>query len=106
MDRSQALAVLAETAEKPFPVAVKGWEGFYAKAVTGAEFEFMAEEVEGGEKAALVRAAAQILCDADGNRIFDIKNVEDMEALGKQSSKRLLDLVNALSADAKAAEGN
>lgn len=106
MDRSQALAVLSATAEKPFPVTVKGWEGFYAMAVTGAEFEFMADEVQGGKKAALVRAAAQILCDADGNRIFDINNDEDLAALGKQSSKRLLDLVNSLSEDAKAAEGN
>ena len=106
MDRVQALAVLAATAEKPFPVKVKGWEGFYAMPQTAAEFEFVKDRVEENEKDALARAAAQILCDENGVRLFDPKNADDLAALNAQSSKRLLDLVNSLVDDAKAAEGN
>lgn len=95
-------AMLATASEPPRKVEVEGWGTVYVRALTVAEVEMqnddlMEKVVINGktveqkvkDPSRLARAAARLLCDENGTRLFDPDSKEDVELLAKQSWKRL-----------------
>lgn len=109
MNREELIAAMeVAAAEKPTAITIKGWGKVFVRAVTVEEVEAQTDEAaDKDEKQSIVRAAARLICDEDGNRIFDPNNPTDLALLGKQSWKRLRQLINVGDEEVKAAvEGN
>lgn len=111
MDRNELIAAMQITAaEKPTLVEVTGWGKMYVRSLTVEEFENNAEEPEtpeGQSKNRIARGAARVICDEQGNRIFNPDNPDDVKLLSKQPWKLLRQVVGALDEKVKAdAEGN
>jgi len=93
--REELLALMRVTAEtKPIPVQTKAWGTLYVKSPTveevdentAADEEKRKEEAAEGrkDKRRFARSAARLICDAEGNRIFDATNDDDIDLLAKQ----------------------
>lgn len=109
MNRAELIAAMeVAAAEKPTAITIKGWGKLYVRAVTVEEVEAQDDEVADAndkpDKQNIVRAAARIICDENGDRIFDPYNKDDLALLGKQSWKRLRQIINAVGDEVKAAE--
>lgn len=98
MNRDQLITAMQQTAnEKPRAVLINGWGTLYVRALTVAEVDAQANEPEKKDadgkiiidNRRLARGVARVLCDEEGNRIFDPDNTEDVELLAKQPWKRL-----------------
>jgi len=81
----------AEDAEPPTAVNVEGWPTIYVRSVTTAEVD-AAQAVNGVEwkkNAPLSGAAAVIICDAEGNRLFDPNSEADVKLISKRDWAKL-----------------
>jgi hypothetical protein len=94
----------AAASEKPRAVDVKGWGTIHVREITVAEVEQQNDDTANKkDKNRIARAAARILCDEAGTRLFDPENEADVALLAKQTWKRLLAVINAGDEDIKAA---
>lgn len=86
MDRSALIAAMQATASAaPKPVTVEGWGTVYVRQLTVAEVEEQTADTEQKQdKHRIARAAARVLCDAEGARIFDPGNADDVGLLARQ----------------------
>lgn len=84
--RDELIAAMEVTAaNKPRPVKVKGWPDLYVREVTVAEVDAQAEDTaDAKDKSRIARAAARVMCDGDGKRLFDPDNDADVALLAKQ----------------------
>jgi hypothetical protein len=112
MNRDELLTALqASAAQKPRAVFIKGWGEVFIRALTVAEVEEQTDDTakkdaEGNvvlDKNRLARSAARLLCDAQGTKLLDPDNADDVALLAQQPWK-LLRLVLNESDDLKDAE--
>ncbi len=86
----------ADGAEKPVAVDVPRWGRVYVRFPSVAEAETQKTLPEGEEDLhTLARAAALVLCDETGARLFDPFNADDIDLL---SARRAADLQKIISA--------
>lgn len=87
MDRSQLIAAMQATADKP-PVAVptKEWGTVYVRSVTVGEVDDLDEDAATGtkDKRRIARGACRVICDETGHRLFDANIEDDVALLAKQ----------------------
>lgn len=97
MDRDALIAAMEATAAiAPTPVKVKGWGTVHVRAITVAEVETQAEDTADKEdKDRIARAAARVLCDENGKRLFDPNNEADVALIKKQPWPLLRKVMNA-----------
>lgn len=87
MDKLALLAAMDSVAAiKPVAVEIKAWgQTVYVKHLTAVEFEENAADSDDPQsKHKSARAAARVLCDENGQRLFDPSNQSDVERLAKQ----------------------
>jgi len=87
MTRDELIAAMRATAApKPVSVTVPGWGTMYVKPPTVGEVDEASDaaEPEDGKKNRFARGAARLICDADGARVFDPLNVDDVLLLAAQ----------------------
>lgn len=84
--KAEFLAALQATAViKPKPVTVAGWPTVYVRALTVAEVEDQADDTaDKQDKHRLARGAARVMCDADGKRLIDPDNQDEVNLLASQ----------------------
>lgn len=86
MDRDALIRAMQETAAAP-PVAVKvkGWGTVYIRSVMVSEVEEQSgDTADKKDKHRIARAAAKVLCDEKGKRLFDPDNEADVALIAKQ----------------------
>jgi len=87
MNREDLIAAMQATASpKPVAVAVPAWGTVYVKPPTVEEVDAATEvaDPDDGKKRRLARAAARVICDEQGQRIFDPSIASDVELLAVQ----------------------
>jgi hypothetical protein len=91
MNRDQLITAMQQTAiEKPRKVEVPVWGAVYVRALTVAEVEAQTDDTtDKKDKNRLARAAARVLCDEAGKRLFDPDNAGDVQLLASQPWKLL-----------------
>lgn len=105
MTRDELIAAMkADGADKPVKVPVRKWGDVYVRSPSVEEAENQRrlpdDEVD---KHSLARAAALIICDEHGDRVFDPLNDDDIALLSKRRAVDLRTLINAAQGDP---EGN
>jgi hypothetical protein len=89
-------AMKADGAETPIAVDVPKWGRVYVRFPSVAEAEVQKPLPEGeADLHTLARAAALVLCDEKGERMFDPLNADDIALL---SARRAADLQKIISA--------
>lgn len=84
----------ADGAEKPIKVDIPAWGAVYVRLPSVAEADAREDEaLEAGGKRGYARAAAMVICDENGNRLFDPANEDDIALL---SQRRFSDLQQVL----------
>lgn len=79
MNRDDLIAAMRAAAViRPQPVDVPGLGLVYVRALTVAEVEEQAADVESQDKHRLARGAARLLCDEHGARLLDPSNPDDV----------------------------
>jgi hypothetical protein len=73
-------------AAKPLPVEVPGWGTVHVRALTVAEADEAAQDAEAKDKtnAGLAKGAARVICDPEGQRIFDPASADDLAIISRQ----------------------
>lgn len=112
--KAEFLEALRRTAViKPKPVDVPGWPRLYVRALTVAEVEAQAEDTaDKNDKHRIARGAARVMCDAEGARLVDPDNQDEVNLLASQPwslLRRVLDgseAFNATSEEGQAAAKN
>lgn len=82
---------------RPCP-PIDGWPQLYVRKQLVDEVEIATDdEPEGApkDKRTLARGAARLICDENGQRLFDPKNEVDVALLGKQSWEMLQQVLAA-----------
>lgn len=83
-------AMRATAAEPPRKVTVPKWGDVYVRDVSVAEIEDQTEDTgDKKDKHKIARAAARVLCDAEGNLLFSADDPEDVALLARQPWKLL-----------------
>lgn len=93
--REELLALMRVTAAPTLiPITTKQWGTIYIKPptveevdeTTDADEAKRAEDAKAGkkDKRRFARSAARLICDKEGDRIFDADNAADVELLAKQ----------------------
>lgn len=84
--RDDLIKAMQETArQKPRAVKTKQWGTVYIREVTVAEIDEQTADTESkNDKKRFARGAARVICDQDGNRLFDPDNESDIALLAKQ----------------------
>lgn len=84
--KAEFLAALQATAAvKPKAIDVPGWPKVYVRALTVAEVEAQSEDTANkDDKHRIARGAARVMCDADGNRLIDPDNQDEVNLLASQ----------------------
>lgn len=67
----------------PAAVEVDGWGTVHVRPLTVAEVDARVADGEDA-KSQLARGAARVICDAEGQRLFDPDNAEDVALLSSQ----------------------
>ena len=93
-------AILNDGAGEARKVTVARWGDVYVRDISGDEFDRYTREAKDalGDLAEVHQyafAAALVLCDENGNRVFDPMNPEDLALLGKRRKRDLEALVSA-----------
>lgn len=105
MNRDSLIAAMqAVAAEGPRAVKVRGWGEVYVRSLTTAEVEEAQAEtsaVNGKDKMTLARGAARLICDENGNRLFDHKSDADLKLLAAQPWDLLRKVLEAGDSDVK-----
>ena len=91
MNREELIAAMRATAtEAPRAVTVPKWGTVYVRDVTVAEVEEQTNDTaDKKDKQRIARAVARILCDEQGNRLFDPEDQDDVALLARQPWKLL-----------------
>lgn len=109
MNREALIAAMRNTAaEKPRSVTIKGWGTLFVRPLTTAEVENAPEQPSGEDgkptaKRSLAIGAARLICDENGERVFDPSSADDVELLAKQPFARLRKVLEAADEDVKEA---
>lgn len=77
-------AMQATAAQTPVAVEVPKWGTVYVRAITVEEVEAQEADTEGKDKRRIARGAARVLCDAEGNRIFNPDSEADIDLIARQ----------------------
>jgi NACalpha-BTF3-like transcription factor len=102
MNRDDLIAAMRATASAPpKSVTIDGWGVVHVRPPTVAEVDAARQQNEPEDDKQFARGACRVICDKDGNRIFDATNAEDVELVAKQPWAML----NKIIAAAKS-EGN
>jgi len=89
MNREDLIAAMQATASpKPVPIPTPSWGIVFVKPPTVEEVDANTDEAAkpGGDdkKRRLARAAARVICDEQGQRLFDPANQADVDLLAVQ----------------------
>lgn len=89
MNRAELIAAMQTTAsQKPVPVTTPSWGVVFVKPPTVEEVDANTDDnAKPGEvdrKRRLARAAARVICDEQGQRLFDPMNTADVDLLAVQ----------------------
>lgn len=109
MNREQLLEAMRATAKpKLIPVKVDGWGTLHVSPPTVEEVDEASNHVEPdeGKKRTLSRAAARIICDEKGKRLFDPQSKADLDLLATQPWSMLQKVLAAAEAKGTDASGN
>lgn len=111
MNRADLIAAMQATASpRAVPVTVPKWGTLWVKPVTVEEADANTEAPsvaeEGGKKRRLARAAARIIYDGEGNRMFDPSNKDDVDLLAVQPWSMLQLVIGAADGTAADDSGN
>lgn len=102
--------VLATSNPKPFPVDVPEWGGVFIRPLRVGEIETMGADMD--PKLRTARGIARMLCDANGDLLFDPNSTEDLFAINNLRASSLnaihaaMDETNATSDQAQESLGN
>lgn len=104
MNREELVEAMRLTAtEAPRKVDVPKWGTVYVRDVTVAEVEEQTRDTEDKQdKMRIARGVARVLCDENGNRLFDPDDADDVGLLAKQPWKLLSKIINVVEGN----EGN
>lgn len=102
MDRAALIAAMKVTAaEKPVAVTVPKWGEVYVRQLTVAEVDEQSADTDAKEdKHKLARAACRVLCDENGDRIFDPASKDDVSLVASQPWSILRKVLSASDGDA------
>lgn len=109
MDRAALIAAMQVTAApRPIPVSVEGWGTVHVRKPTVAEVEEASDAPEpaDGKKRTFARAAARVICDAQGVRVFDPASDADVDLLSSQPWELLNQVLTAGGARGADPSGN
>ena len=98
----EVIAAMEVTAlARPVAVQVKGWPELYVRPVTVDEAEQQTKDMEdkNNKEGGLSRAAARVICNAEGKILFDARNPQHVALLGKQPWPKLQKLLSAANED-------
>lgn len=86
MDRETLMAAMRVTAAPSLSsVDVDGWGTLHVRQLTVSEVEDQADDTKDKkDKHRLARAAARLICDDTGSRLFDHANDDDVQLLANQ----------------------
>lgn len=99
-DRFKAIAEV-----KPIPIQCKGWGLVYALPMTVADAEAARDaDPEQLRDNTNAKAVMLVMCDAEGNRVFDIKNPEHLAMVLKQPQDYLVGFLSKVNAAIGASE--
>lgn len=86
MDRNALIAAMQATAAAlPVAVEVPGWGTVHVRQITVAEVEAQTADTEAkDDKRRLARAAARVICDEGGDRLFDPSSEADLALISEQ----------------------
>jgi hypothetical protein len=110
MDRATLIAAFNSTPLEIRPVTVPGWGSFHVRELTLGDMDLLnkAKAASGGAAvAALAMSAASMICEENGDLMFDVNNADDIALLSKQGFRRLskvLEVANSMAGDRD--EGN
>lgn len=94
MNREKLIAAMrANAAPKPVAVQINGYGTVYVRKLTVAEVDAQTEEASKGNK--LARAAARLLCDEEGVRLFNPDSEEDVKLLASQPWEDVSEILSA-----------
>jgi hypothetical protein len=86
-DKTAFMAAMRAAANpKPLQIDVDGLGVCYVRAITAGQGSELAGMDSVDKKYENVRNVAIVLCDADGNLLFDAKNEGDLELLSQQKA--------------------
>jgi hypothetical protein len=111
MSREELRAkILATASPKPVPVDVPEWGDVYVRPLLVGEIEAMAQDSD--PKLRTARGVAKMLCDVNGELLFDPNSAEDLFAINRLRASSLnrihaaMDKVNASDKEAAVDLGN
>jgi hypothetical protein len=111
MNRDELRAkILATASPAPVPVNVPEWGDVYVKPLLVGEIENMSADSD--PKLKIARGVARMLCDKNGELLFDVNSADDLFAINRLRASSLdeihaaMEKVNATSAEAAAELGN
>lgn len=94
MKKAEILAAMSATASPPLrAINIAPWGVVHVRDALSGEVDLRGGDVaqkladEAGmsvDNAKLIRGLAQVMCDEDGERLFDPDSVEDLQTLGRQ----------------------
>lgn len=100
MSREDLIAAIRATAQKPKVTKheVEGWGTVYTRALSLAQLELQQASIP---KPGLdfARNAARVLCDENGDLLFDPENEEDLKVLAVQDWTRLSGVIGGAAKD-------
>lgn len=96
MDRASLLAAMdSVAAEKPRLVNIHGLGEVHIREITIGEVDEQIADTESGKgKRGIARGACRLLADADGNRLLDPDDTDDVDKMAKLPL-RVLTAINA-----------
>lgn len=97
MDRATLIAAMeAAAVAKPVPVEVPAWGGtLHVRRLSVADMEEASSAERPKDKRNLSRAAARVLCDEAGQRLFDPSNEADIDLIARQPWAVLQQILDA-----------
>lgn len=95
MNLEELMAAMQKTASAvPRSVEVSGWGTVYVREVTVGEVQEQADDMsDEKDKHRIARAAARIICDEKGGRLFDPTNPDHIALIAKQPWRLLRKVV-------------
>lgn len=95
MNKSELRArILATANPKPFPLDIAEWGDVYVKPLLVGELETLSDDVD--PKLRTARGVARVLCDKNGELIFDPNSTEDLFAINGLKSASLNKIQEAM----------
>ena len=94
MNREKLIAAMRDKATpKPTAVTINGYGTVYVRKLTVAEVDAQTEETTKDNK--LARAAARLLCDENGARLFNPDSEDDIKLLSAQPWEDVSEILSA-----------